>query len=532
MKKYSFILWAALSMTSVFTACTNEDSLVTEQNESKTVTIRATIDGDLGSRVALTDDAENRVVKVDWAEGDAFKIKVNGTNYTFVYDTSTGEFAYDNQNGEFPATFESAGTVTATYPATTPTAYTNQPGTLDGAAALLVMEAKLSVTAGESTGNLNLNFTHKNSIVKMILSNDDFKGKEVTGVTLKSGSTAVATASGDFTGDAENGSIVAYFAVKPKAMTNISIVAVCEGNCYAETLSDKTLETGKLYNVSKAMTKVTGDVAAANAKKGDFALLNGTFISKDATLTDVQKACVSGIVFWTENEDNGSSTLVGTGVADKIMQTDFQDCTHGLIVSLTNVSSSCVWQGKMLQSGQQQNYESIYDTFQNTDNFNTENKTNYVAIESGIGASDNINKILGYNNTKVLEAYNGYCKENDRSDYLVKPIEALATWKASNPGIANTTGWFLPSAKELHMLCYKDVADVGNTKDQTYIDTRDAVNTSLEMVNGTKLSGSYYWSSSEYATSDAYAIFVLFSNAEVNNNYKSSGSYVRAVCTF
>ena len=528
MKKYSFILWVALTLTSVFAACTNEDSLVIEQTEAKTVIIRATIDGDLGSRVTLEDDADNRVVKVDWAEGDAFKIKVNGTNYTFVYNTSNGEFAYDNQNGEFPATFASDGTVTATYPATTPTAYTNQPGTLDGAAALLTMKATLDVESGQSTGNLNLNFKHENSIVKMTLSNDAFVGKNVTGVTLKSGSTAVATATGNFTGDPTNGNIVAYFAVKPKALTNISIVAVCEEGCYAETLIDNTLTSGKLYNVSKAMTKVTGNVAAANAKKGDFALLDGTFISSTTTLTAIQKACVSGIVFWTENEDNGPSTLVGDAVADQVMKSDFEDCTHGLIVSLTNVSSSCVWQGKMLQSGEQQNYESICDNFQSTH----DTYKNYVAIESGTEATNNINKILGYNNTKVLEAYNADCKANNRTDYLVKPIEALATWKASNPDITNTTGWFLPSAKELHMLCYKDVADVGNTKDQTYIDTRNTVNTSLEMVNGTKLNGSYYWSSSESATNDAYAIFVLFSNAQVADNNKSSGSYVRAVCAF
>ena len=100
MKKYSFILWAALAMAGIFTACTNEDGLVTEQTESKPVTIRATIDGDLGSRVALTDDADNHVVKVDWAEGDNFKITVNETDYIFTYNIGSGEFECNN----FPTT--------------------------------------------------------------------------------------------------------------------------------------------------------------------------------------------------------------------------------------------------------------------------------------------------------------------------------------------------------------------------------------------------------------------------------------------
>ena len=526
MKKHSFILWAALSMTSVFTACTDEDSLVTEQTESKHVTIRATIDGDLGSRVALTDDADNRVVKVDWAEGDDFKITVNNKDYTFVYNPSTGEFEYDNnQNETFPETFASAGTVTATYPATAPEEYDNQSGTLEGAAAFLTMTATLEVTEGRSTENLALNFKHNNSIVKLTLKNDAFKGNSVTGVALKSGSDAVATASGDFMGDA-NGNIVAYFAVEPKAMTGISIHAVCEYKNYTATLSDNNLETGKLYNVTKAMTQVTpmGEKNAATAVKGDFAMKDGSFISKDATsLTNEQIANIAGIVFWTVN-DEGPSTLVGTDVADKVMQSAFPKCTHGLIVSLTDVSTSCVWQNP---------YESIYDKFQKTDNFNPENKTNYVAIESGTGASDNINKILGYNNTKVLEAYNAYCKANNRTNYLVKPIEALATWKASNFDIIGTTGWFLPSAKELHMLCYKDVdGNVLNTYNSAYTDTKVIVNASLNKVNGNQFGNNYYWSSSERAGDERNAFRVHFSNADVDGYYKYNPRHVRAVCAY
>ena len=133
MKKCFYILWAALTMAGVFTACTNEDSPMTEQNELKIVTIRATIDGDLGSRVALTDDAKNRVVKVEWAAGDAFKINVNGTDYIFTY---TEDDKFECTDASFPETFDEAGTVTATYPATAPTACTSQSGTLDGAASL------------------------------------------------------------------------------------------------------------------------------------------------------------------------------------------------------------------------------------------------------------------------------------------------------------------------------------------------------------------------------------------------------------
>ena len=86
MKKYILTLCAALTMTGAFTACTDTDhSPMTEQGEARKVTIRATIDGGIGIRVALTDDAEKREVKVAWKEGDDFKITVDGTAYTFTY---------------------------------------------------------------------------------------------------------------------------------------------------------------------------------------------------------------------------------------------------------------------------------------------------------------------------------------------------------------------------------------------------------------------------------------------------------------
>ena len=520
MKKHSFILWAALTMTSVFTACTNEDSLMTEQTVTKTATIHATIEGDLGSRVALTDDVDNRVVKVDWKQGDDFKINVNGTDYTFTY-TANNEFECSDVN--FPETFTEAGTVTATYPATTPTGYANQPGTLDGAAALLTMTATLDVESGENTGNLNLNFKHENSIVKMTLSNNDFKEKNVTWVTLKSGDAVVATATGTFMDDDNNGSIVAYFAVEPQAVTNISIVAVCEYKHYTATLSDNNLETGKLYNVTKAMTQVTpmGEKTAATAVKGDFAMKDGSFISKDVTLSDEQKTHVKGIVFWTTADMNTAANAQTPAklTDDEIMAKDFPNCTHGLIVSLKDVSQSTKWQ---------ESYTKIADWQTNT--FNADDEDKYKSIASGIAATDLINYILGYQNTKILKAYNASLESGSAN--MVLPVSLLDDFSNQNPAPANTTGWFIPSVKELHMLCYKDVADVWNADDNAYTDTKVIVNASLEKVGGTKFGSSYYWSSSESADYESNAFRVGFNRAHVNRYSKSYTCRVRAVCAY
>ena len=526
MKKCFYILWAALTMAGVFTACTNEDSPMTEQNELKIVTIRATIDGDLGSRVALTDDDKNRVVKVGWAAGDAFKINVNGTDYIFTY---TEDDKFECTDASFPETFDEAGTVTATYPAIAPTACTSQSGTLDGAASLLTMTATLDVTAEQSTADLALNFKHNNSIVKMTLSNDDFKGKDVTWVTLKSGNSVVATTNGTFTDDAENGSVVAYFTVEPQTMADITVLAVCRESNYTVTLTDRILEAGKLYNVNKKMAKVPpmGYKTATQAVKGDFAMADGTFISKDATLTAEQKNNVRGIVFWTladKNTEAGAKTFAKL-TDDKIMAKDFPNCSHGLIVSLKDVAQETKWQSYV---------DSKINSWQSSDAFNADNKNDYKSIGSTFSSDDFtkdlINYILGYQNTKILKAYNAQCEAAQK----VLPVSLLADFYEQNPAPANTTGWFIPSVKELTLL-------YGADKDNVYTNgfgnsTKTEMNkilTSLGTDCADILRDDFYWSSSEDEENIFYAFSLNFYNGSVEDIMKNGRAYyVRAVCAF
>ena len=254
MKKHILILWAALWMTGGFTACTDNDSPMNEKSGATTATIRATIDGDLGSRVTLTDDADNRVVKVDWKAGDDFKITVNGEDYTFIYNTESREFEYTGT--DFPETFTEAGSVIATYPATTPTAYASQPGTLEGAASLLTMTATLDVEAGQSTAGLDLTFTHTTSIVKMTLTHTAFESSFVTvslnAEGLLSDGTAITTSASIET--KANGKATVYFAVPPTSgeLSDVFILVSRKGTHYTTTMTNaKKIEAGKLYNINK-----------------------------------------------------------------------------------------------------------------------------------------------------------------------------------------------------------------------------------------------------------------------------------------
>ena len=260
MKKFTLILCTLLTMMGVFSACTDIETPMTEQNEAKVTTIMATIESYMSSRVALTDDEANRILKVDWKTGDAFKINVNGTDYTFTYTESN---AFECTDPNFPTNFTSAALVTAIYPATLPTAYAEQAGTLEGAAELITMTATLEVEDRQSTSNLELKFKHNTAVAKLTLSNDDFAGNSVTSVGIKANGTSVVTATEALTGDAD-GSITAYFVIPSTsfAMADITINATCNGIGYTASLSDKTLQAGKLYNVNKQMTAVPTDDSA------------------------------------------------------------------------------------------------------------------------------------------------------------------------------------------------------------------------------------------------------------------------------
>lgn len=123
----------------------------------------------------------------------------------------------------------------------------------------------------------------------------------------------------------------------------------------------------------------------------------------------------------------------------------------------------------------------------------------------------------------MLRAYNTYCQPG----YIVRPVKAIDEFAINNPAPDNSTGWFLPSPKELHILCNKDVDDIVNNSGT---DTRNIINSSLTAVGGDGLKNEFYWSSGEY--SNFYAWLVYLGSGSVNYYNKYSYSYVRLVFAF
>ena len=261
MKKISRTLIAALISICCFSSCVEEMAPVAggDIQLSETIRIRATIDNDTQTKVALGESTEG-VTKVEWAENDSFILTVDQQDYTFVrvqnISSTEAEFAYDGQNGTFPESF-SAGTVTASYPAETPESYAIQTGTESGIGTYMTMAAETVVEEGQSIHDITVSFRHTSSVVRATLTDPAFAEKDIV-VTLaadgllESGKTIrISKLRAD-----GNGTVTAYIGVPMEGeslqLTNCTIEASVNDVPYRATLGDKAFTSGKIYKVAKS----------------------------------------------------------------------------------------------------------------------------------------------------------------------------------------------------------------------------------------------------------------------------------------
>lgn len=295
---------------------------------------------------------------------------------------------------------------------------------------------------------------------------------------------------------------------------------------YAAGSKDFTVTPNNLENGKYKTYRLTGETVEKNhnLQIGDFLLTDGSLVGKDENLTPEQQANVSAIVFWTPAETDYTEGVRQTPASltdDKIMAAEHPNCTHGLAVAVKNAgSSSITYQIKVTDT------QSAVYRWQ-TNSFTHARKEDFVSVGSSSGSDENINRIYGYQNTVVFRAYN--VSYPSGSSYNIKPVTVLDEYANTYPAPVGSTGWFLPSAKELHMLCYKDVDNITNGRGYN---TREKVNSSLSKVGGYSLQSSYYWTSTEYGFGVNKAYRVNFANAELSNIAKTTPYYVRGVCAF
>ena len=270
---------------------------------------------------------------------------------------------------------------------------------------------------------------------------------------------------------------------------------------------------------------------------GDLAMEDGTFVRTDdyTTLTDEQKKACVGIVFWTYSDTYPKSTLTN----DKVLMADYPDCTHGLIVALKDAAT-----GKPWQSASTTFRESV-TTWQETATFDS--KYTQIAPVSPIDETldSEAHKLLGYNNTMVLLAYNS---DPAKILYRCQAAQSSKTFADNNITPKGCSSWYFPALKELALLCAEDSWEKPLPgRGTTNVNNLGKINSILENLsdNGidieTLASGTSYWSSQEGYTGDSYAranraycIQIMSSQAQISGHglFKNQKFNVRAICAF
>lgn len=293
-------------------------------------------------------------------------------------------------------------------------------------------------------------------------------------------------------------------------------------------MKEFTVNTDGIASGSYKTFKINGtDIVELPHKLqvGDFLFEDGTILGRDKKLSPYQAQKVAAIVFWTpsETDEQGRETPARL-TDDRIMALEHPECTHGLALSIRDVSAHSTWQNTF-SMGSISSWQHMY--------FSHKNKSLFVYVYSGDGPTDNINRIYGYQNTIVLRAYNEYCKDRGYNLSIIQPVAGLDEFIRSIPAPKGSTGWFIPSVKELFLLCLYDKDDVVTANPSFLNDKKTALNNSLKAANGTQLGyPDYFWSSTEdrFNTGSAYCVDASY--ARISSTYKSDQKMVRAVCAF
>lgn len=581
-------LFISVAAVASLAACTNDNNM--EGAATNLPTFTGTIAGQTATRMAGT----------AWDNGDA--IGITGSSATNVkYTTANGDGTFAPAEGVDPITFGSTQKVTfsAYYPYTADggtvsvsTAAANQTAenqkSIDflyaGGATASIVHPEVKFSFNHKMSQLVLNIkagtgvADLSKLTKIELGNLKLNGtfNTATGETSTTGdasSMELATNIASGTTSYEESLILLP---QPVADSKLSLTLTYNDMEYSASL---TLADGLVfgysttYNVTlnKTSVNVSGGsinpwesstltaeasevipnlyVSADKAELYALAFTDGTYlniwdaennkIDEDmwSEYEDTDKT-VCGIVYWLGDPTND----------DGLLKADYKDCTHGLILALydmdaTASDSRVSWQ--LYSNDYGYSYTDFYvsDKISNMDSQLFPNNYESIAISytytyTGSVDETQLNKALGYNNTKLLRIFNSNYCVNDNEKYKVLPIDYLDSFANGYAAPNGSSGWYWPSPKELVLIVRNDTEvkfnyGTSRTDQFGYI---QGILDKLEKV-GMK---DYYWSSSECkytnGTSEkSYAIGVcLYSNKHGYVDYyaKVSTNHLRAVCAF
>ena len=240
---------------------------------------------------------------------------------------------------------------------------------------------------------------------------------------------------------------------------------------------------------------------ALPAVKGDYYYSDGTYSSD----LDTSKEPI-GIVFWT-----GDPTAT-----DLTLKKDFPGCCHGLVIALDEIRN-VFWQKAC------RTYNSTVTAWVESNNLD------FLPLVSGIELEDPLNKVMGYNNTKAIEAFNA-AEEN-----AAWPVDALATldeYRRNVPAPATSSDWYLPSIKELNLAFSGDYPYSITDFDNESTEVCDLINSKLQAIPGAIKYDEDYMSSTEKDALNIYDMMVWAWYVPVEGVGKGAGITFRPVLAF
>lgn len=265
------------------------------------------------------------------------------------------------------------------------------------------------------------------------------------------------------------------------------------GNVTAVGAGEAVMYATSCGVTASCTTKVYGE-----PEIGDFYFSDGTY-SKEL----IQGKTVIGVVFWTGDPARHDSAL----------RRQQPQCTRGLAVSLSDMTSA--W-----QSGSEQFGNSVSSWLDDSD---------YVPIATGFEGNDPLNLMLGYNNTRVMEAFN---EAPENAKWPVEVAGKVVEYRAEVPCPERSSGWYLPSPKEMSLMCSGEINRNLGTQYDHLTEVRDLINPRLEEVGGTVLSEDVFlWTSAE--CTDLSTLAIMFSlYGSIGQDYKTTSCAVRCILAF
>lgn len=232
---------------------------------------------------------------------------------------------------------------------------------------------------------------------------------------------------------------------------------------------------------------------------GDFFMKDGSLVSKDETLTEQQKADCIGIVFCAGRPDDGSDYST-TGIGQK-------KC-RSYVMALTDVNE------------------------RSNDLMEWENRASDGMFNQQVGASTSASDWNGYGNTQAIEKYvTDNSADWKMTDFpaatgclLYGTANSLYDWQRKYTAPAKSSGWLLPSARQLQYL-YENSSALSASIQAL---NRDPDNSHVRWFS----TDHYYWSSSECQDHPELSYSVHFDNGIIQEEEKYTPLGVRAILAF